>query len=227
MLRFYRIQYILVGWFFFLISLFPVSGIIQVGRVARADRFTYIPCIGIFVIVVWTASRLVETFHVPQLIIVGGVVIMLVASFAASRYYLQFWSDGVTLFTRASLMAKRPDPMIEELMGDALASAGRSDEAFQHYVESGRLAPSGDLCHYNMAEYLFSRNRLAEAVQQYQLAASLTSDRAVELSSYLNAADALTSMGDYAAAKTMLSLALQLDPGNESARRMIERLPSQ
>ncbi len=224
-LRFHRVQYALVGWFFFVVSLLPVSGIIQVGRVARADRFTYIPCIGIFVIVVWASGNFVEAFHVPRSVAPLAVVVILVASFAASRYYLQFWHDGATLFTRARLVAKYPDPMIEEFLGDALASAGLPDDAFQHYEESCRLAPNGDLCHYNMAEYLFSRYRLSEAVQQYQLAASLTSNRTVELSSYLNAADALISMGDYSSASTMLSLALQLDPGNESARRLMQRLP--
>ncbi len=223
-IRFRRAQYTVVGWCIFLVALFPVSGLIQVGRVAMADRFTYIPAIGIFLVVVWSCGDLVEQNHISQFAPAAVFVLIAVGCMATSRYYLQFWRDGVTLFTHVR-QVEPPDPMIEEYLADALASSGRSDAAFLHYQESCRMAPGGDLCHYNMAEYLFAHYQLGEAVEQYQIAATLTNSPDVEIASDLNAGDALMSLGDYKSANAMLSRVLQLDPANEKARQLLMRIP--
>ena len=222
--KFRGARYTVVGWSIFLVGVFPVSGLIQVGRVAMADRFTYIPMIGVLILVVWACGDLVERARLPQVIPALLFVVLVMACAGVSRYYLQFWRDGVTLFTRVRQM-EPPDPMIEEYLGDALASAGRSDEAFAHYQQSCRLDPKGDLCHYNVAEYLFAHYRLGEAVEQYQIAAELTNSPEVEVASYLNAADALIELGEYTMAGNLLSRVQQLDPGNEKAQELLARLP--
>jgi len=216
-IHFRRAQYPVVGWATFVFALLPVSGIIQVGGACMADRFTYLPAVGVFVITVWACSEILQRLRIPQLVTVIVCVSVLLACAAASRYYLAFWHDGITLFTRVRQVAEHPDPMIEEYFADALANAGRADEAFSHYRESCDLQPNGDLCHYNMAEYLFSRYRLSEAVEQYRISAALTSKRDVALSSYLNSADALMTMGDYQSAELELSRALEMDPNNARA----------
>ena len=130
-LYFRRARYLLMGWFLFVITLIPVIGIVQVGRQAMADHYAYIPCIGLFIIIMWGRSDLVAATGIPRVVPAVTVLCLIAALAPATSRDLSYWQNGVKLFTQASIVAGRPDPAIEAALGDSLVVDGY-DEAYQH-----------------------------------------------------------------------------------------------
>lgn len=222
-LYFRRTRYLAMGWFLFVTTLIPVIGIVQVGRQAMADRYAYIPSIGLFIIIVWGLSDLVDGTPIPRVVGVVAAICLTMAFAAATTRYLPCWQNGVTLFTQARIVAARPDSTIEELLADAMVSAGRVDEAFQHYRGACVLRPNYAPCHYNMAEILFAGYQLREALEQYQLAGSLTDRKDMALSCLISSGEILLDFGDYETAETRLAAALQIDPNNNTVLQLRQR----
>ncbi len=222
-LFFHRAHYLVMGWFFFLITLIPVIGVVQVGRQAMADRYAYVPCIGLFIILAWGLTDVVKVTGVSRFVPATAALCLLGAFAVATARYLPYWETGVKLLTHAAVVAGHPDPGLEEFLADDLASTGRIDEAYRHYGEACVLLPSYATCHYNLAEILFSRHQLQDALDQYQQAASFTSDRGMEVSSLINSSEILLDLGDSATAELKIATALQMDPGNSAALQLQQR----
>ena len=219
-LYFHYARYLAMGWFLFVITLIPVIGIVQVGRQAMADHYAYVPCIGLFIILAWGLSDLVTATTIPRVVPAVAALCLISAFAAATTRYLSYWQNGVKLFTQASIVAGRPDPVIEAALGDAMVVAGRYDEAYQHYGKACILLPGDDVCRYNMAEILFHRHQLRDALEQYQLAESLTHSQDMALSCLINSGEILLALGDYNTAQMRLAAALQIDPSNDMALRL-------
>ena len=109
-----------MGWFLFVITLVPVIGIVQVGRQAMADRYAYIPCIGLFIIVAWGLGDAVDRTAIPRVLPAVGALCLMAAFAAATIRDLTYWRNGVNLFTRAEILAGHPDAHIEAALGDAM-----------------------------------------------------------------------------------------------------------
>jgi protein O-mannosyl-transferase len=214
-------RYGLAGWLFFLVAMLPVIGLVQVGGVIIADRFVYVPAIGIFVALVWFGADLFERFRVPVAMRLSVCLVSVALLGMTASRYLSYWENGLKLFTRAAAVAPAPHYMIEDLIGDSLIAENRVDEALQRYERSCQLNPVFDLCHYNIAEIRFTRYNVRGAIEEYQLAGQYTQNRAIAVNSLVNSADALMQLGDANTAQSQLSNALALDPGNERARRML------
>jgi len=219
-LYFHRARYLARGWFLFVIALIPVIGIVQVGSQAMADRYAYVPCIGLFVIIAWGLSDVVTAAALPRLVPgVAGLCLILAFAAATSRY-VPYWQNGVKLFTQARIIAGRSDYFMEDLLADAMFSASRFDEAYPHYREACILQPKDLRCHYNMAEILFYRNQLQDALEQYQLAESLAVNKDIALSCLINSGEILLDLGDYKTAEMKFAAALQIDPNNSTALQL-------
>ena len=227
-LYFHRARYLAMGWFLFVLTLIPVIGIIQVGRQAMADRYAYVPCIGLFIIIAWGLSDVVTAAAIPRLVPGVAALCLILAFAAATSRYLPYWQSGVKLFTHARMVAWRPDSVIEESLAEALFAAGRYDEAFPHSQEACALRPDDANCHYHMAEILFFvRHQLPDALEQYQLAARFTNAKDVELRCLINSAEILLDLGDYETAEMKLAAALQIDPNNSTALLLRQRALNQ
>jgi accessory gene regulator protein AgrB len=223
-LYFHRARYLAMGWFLFVITLIPVIGIIQVGRQAMADRYAYVPCIGLFIILAWGLSGIVTANAIPRVVPGVAALCLILAFAAATSRYLPYWQSGVKLFTHARMVAWRPDSVIEEGLAEALFGAGRFDEAFPHSREACVLRPDDANCHYHMAEILFFvRRQLPDALEQYQLAARFTNSQDVELRCLINSGEILLDLGDYETAEMKLAAALQIDPSNSTALLLRQR----
>ncbi len=222
-LYFRRTRYLLVGWFLFVITLVPVIGIVQVGRQAMADHYAYVPCIGLFIMITWGLGDLVAAVGMPRAVAGTAALCLISVLAAATAGYLSHWQNGVKLFTRASIVAGRPDLAIEAALGDSLVVDGRYDEAYQHYAEACRLRAGDDVCRYNLAEILFHRHQLRDALEQYQIAQSLTHSQDMALTCLINSGEILLDLGDYQRAEMKLAAALQIDPNNSNALRLRER----
>jgi len=222
-LYFHRVRYLATGWFLFVITLIPVIGIVQVGGQAMADRYAYIPCIGLFIIIAWGLSDVVTAATIPRVVPAVAALCLILAFAAATSRYLPYWQNGVKLFTHGRIVAGQPDPVIEEYLADALLSVGQVDEALQHYREQCALRPNFASCHYRMANILFYRYQLQDALEQYQLAGRLTVNKYKALSCLINSGKILLELGDYETAEMKLAAALQIDPNNSTALLLRQR----
>ncbi|MGD0215018.1 MAG: tetratricopeptide repeat protein [Terriglobales bacterium] len=213
----HRARYLTMGWLLFVTTLIPVIGIVQVGHQAMADRYAYIPCIGLFLIIVWGLNDVFSLTAINPVIRMCTALCLILVLSVATRRDLQNWQTGLSLITRARVVADKPDWMLEELFADALLSSGRVNEAFQHYSEACSLDANLADCHYNMAEILFSGRQLQNALEQYQLAGRSTGSSDMALSCLINSGQILMDLGDYKTAEQEFAVALQIDPNNSTA----------
>jgi len=222
-LYFRRTRYFAVGWFFFLIALIPVIGIVQVGFQGMADRYTYVPAIGLLIALVWGAGGIVEHLPVAR-VFLSFVALSFITGFGvATVHYLSYWQNGAILFAHAEAASERPDFWLEQLYGNALFSEGRIDEALQHYQESCALQPRTEYCHYNIAHILSGRGQFRDAVREYQLALRYTASRDIALLCLNESGAALLQLGEYDAAQQAFDKALTVNPGNATALRLREQ----
>jgi tetratricopeptide (TPR) repeat protein len=220
---FHRARYFAVGWFSFLITLLPVIGIVQVGWQAMADRYAYIPCIGLLVALVWGIADVVGNMQLVRVVLSFAALCIITAFSAATIHYLGYWQNSVTLFSQARVTLGRPDSYLEMLYANALYRAGRSDEALQHYEESCSLGLF-DECHYGIAQILFDRHQFREAVGEYQFALRITPRRQMKLACLNRSAEALVQLGFYGDAQSSLADALSIDPADAIALRLREQI---
>lgn len=221
-----KLPYLAVGWFFYLIAMVPVIGIVQVGFQGMADRYTYVPAIGLLIALVWGLSEMVAQIPVVRAALALGGLCVVMGLVAVSARYLECWKDPVSLFAQARTSWGRPDFWLEQLYGNALFSAGRTDEALEHYQESCTIQPRTEYCHYNIAHILAGRRQYSDALHEYQLALRYTASRDMALICLDESGEALLQMGDYDAAQKAITQALGIDPADSMARHLQEEVAS-
>jgi protein O-mannosyl-transferase len=226
-LYFHRARYLAMGWFLFVTTLIPVIGIVQVGRQAMADRYAYVPCIGLFIIIAWGLSSIVRATAIARVVPAVAGLCLISAFAAATSRYLPYWQSGVQLFTQASIVAGRPDFMIEEGLAENLVSAGRFDDAFLHYREACALRPTYARCHYKMAELLFDRGQLRSALEEYQFVGSHTDSNDILLLCLIKSGEILLDLGDYETAEMKFAAAVRIDPNNSKALLLLQQALNQ
>ena len=133
-------RYMATGWFWFLGTLVPVIGLVQVGEQARADRYTYIPSIGLFVLVAWGLGDLASRWPRLKPWLAAASALALTALVAVSRGQIPYWQNSEALF-RHALAVTRDNQWVHCLLADTLADAGNFDEAEVHCREALRLKP--------------------------------------------------------------------------------------
>jgi protein O-mannosyl-transferase len=215
-----RHRYLLAGWVFFLAAFLPMIGIFKVGVIVVADRFSYVPAIGIFVLAVWGAGEIVERLNVPKAVPVSVALALMCALGWTTSSTLQYWRSGVVLFTHAAEEAGPPNAVIEQLIGNALVAEHRVPEAFPHFVHSCELDPTYDQCHYNIAALRYESRNFKGALEEYELASRYARTSAMKVDSLLFAAQALTILGNRNGANERISSALLIDPVNQRALRL-------
>lgn len=219
-----RFPYLAVGWFFFLISLVPVIGIVQVGFQGMADRYTYVPAVGLMIALVWGIADAIEGVPVARTALaLLGVLGAIVFTFGTARY-VRDWQNSVTLFAHARKSWGHPDMWLEQLYGNALFSAGRSDEALEHYQASCAIQPRTEYCHYNIAHIFSGRGQFGDAIREYELALRYTANRDMALLCLTEAAEAQLRLGDFRGADDSVRRALAIDPSNSAASQLREAI---
>jgi tetratricopeptide (TPR) repeat protein len=238
-----RVQHpwILVGWFWFLGTLIPVIGIIQVGHQAVADRYTYVSLIGLFIILSWGLDLWIKIRPSLRSWAIGLAAVSLLLCIVETRAQLTSWQNGIALFTRI-LAADGNSAFAQNGLAAALSDAGRGREAIPHYEEVLRLLPDLGPTHAKLGIEFVNIGDLNHASEQFSAALKLSPndeslhnnlgvvlaregqlERAVEQfkaaiqcnptypESYLNYARALEREGQYGLAVTNYYLALERD----------------
>jgi protein O-mannosyl-transferase len=219
-----RSRYIAVGWFFFIISMLPVIGIVQVGFQGMADRYTYIPAIGLMIALIWGVADAVQMVPVTRAFLTATGLCIAIALSVTTARYLPAWQNSVTLFAHARAAWGQPDMWLEQLYGNALFSAGRIDEALEHYQASCAIQPRTEYCHYNIAHIFLGRGQPRDAIREYELALRYTANRDMALLCLTEEAEAQLHVGDYIGAENSVAKALTIDPSNSAALQLREQI---
>jgi tetratricopeptide (TPR) repeat protein len=161
-----RLPFVLTGWFWFLGTLIPVIGIVQVGNQAMADRYAYVPFVGLFMIAAWGGAALAVRWRLPQG--VAGVAAALVLAACAARTVdqLRYWRNSETLFTHSIAVSER-NYVAESNLGSWLFTHERPEEAAVHFRNALKIKPDDWISHNNMGSYWLSQGRLDEATGHY------------------------------------------------------------
>jgi tetratricopeptide (TPR) repeat protein len=160
--------YFLVGWLWFLGSLVPVLGLVQVGSAALADRYTYIPSIGIFIAFAFALNEACERFHWPKKNFAAVSIILSLACLTMTSLQLRYWHDSETLFRHAIAVTKNNSPAHYNL-GFALESQDCPAEALAEYREALDLNPTQYKLHSSIGSMLEEMGQPAEALNEYHL----------------------------------------------------------
>lgn len=162
-----KLPYLVTGWFWYLGTLVPVIGFVQVGSQSMADRYTYIPLIGIFIIAVWGGAELAERVwsdaRVPATI---SIVLLALLSWLAWAQ-AGTWRDSETLFSHA-LKVTSDNYLAHNSLGAALFEKGDTDQAMLHYRESLRIKPCNVNAHCNLGIALAKKRGYEEALEEYR-----------------------------------------------------------
>jgi protein O-mannosyl-transferase len=207
--------YLLVGWLWYLGTLLPVIGLIQVGGQRMADRYTYIPLIGLFMIVAWGIPDLLRitslrmTTPVTSVVTVAAACVVLVCAMTA-RAQVRYWKTGETLWKHA-LTVNNNDARAHNNLGLALAAQGKRVEAITHYREAIRIDPESAEYHFDLGNALREQGRLSDAVTAYTAAVRINPN---EPSFHIGLGAALTQQRRTSEAIAQFSEALRLNSGS-------------
>ena len=199
----------ITGWLWFLGTLVPVIGLVQVGMQAHADRYTYIPSIGLFIGLVWGTRYLLSRWCQDERISVALAASSLAGCLILSHVQLGYWRDGVKLFTH-SLAHTRNNAPTQNNLGVALANLGKPTEAMSHYREAIRLQPNAADARYNLGIKLTEAGQLDEALQQFTQALQSSPHSEVLLN---NLGVVLAQQGKYDEALSHFRQAIRWNPG--------------
>ena len=168
-----RTPQFVVGWLWYLGMLVPVIGLMQVGIQSRADRYTYLPLIGVFMMVAWAIPDGVVEQRMRKTMVALVAVVLLGVCAVLSRRQVSYWQNGVTLFEHA-LAVTQDNHVAYYNLGSALAREGRIAEALGQFEEALRLKPRNADVHFNLGLALALLGRTSEAVEHYEQALQIS-----------------------------------------------------
>jgi Tfp pilus assembly protein PilF len=206
--------YVVVGWLWYLATLLPVIGLIQLAGYSHADRYTYVPLIGLFVSLVWGAGELVRHWRRPALpCAVAAVAAAMLLCLARTPEQVGYWKESETLF-RHALAVTKDNWLVHNNLGILLLKKGQVEEAISQYQEAIRLQPDYADAHDNLGNALARKGQIDEAITQYQEAIRLKPDNA---DAHNNLGTAFGRKGQMDVAITQFQAAIRLNPDYAAA----------
>ena len=201
-------RYLAVGWLWYVGTLLPVIGIIQIGSHAMADRYTYIPLIGLFIMIAWGIPELLEHWRYKKIWLTGSTVMIILIFIICSRIQTQVWENGITLFSHAITVTKK-NYLAQSNLGVALAEHQDYEGAIFHYKEALKVKPDYAAAHNNLGAALVQRGRSDEAIKHFRAALKSNPNY---VSAQRHLADELLKKGDYQEAITFYYKVLHIEP---------------
>jgi tetratricopeptide (TPR) repeat protein len=189
-----RMPYLFVGWLWYAITILPVIGIIQISLsapYAMADRYTYLPSIGISIMLAWGIPFLIKREEIRNYILFpAGLVFLAILSFLTWQQ-CGYWKNSTTLFSHALQVTKNND-LAHYNLGMALDAEGKKEEAIPHYLAAIKINPAQQEAHSNLGVVLAAQGRNEEAVAHYLAAIKINPNYA---DAYYNLANLLIKHG--------------------------------
>ena len=215
-----RFTWLATGWLWWIGMLVPVIGIVQVGGQSMADRYSYVPMVGLSIAAAFGAAELSGRVRWGPVVAWTLALTAVAGWILATRAQVGFWKDDPTLFQHALDVTERNYLAHLRLANDAW-NAGRGDEAIVHFAETVRLAPDMPEAHNNYGAALLVSGRTDEAIEELREAVRLEPDVG---DAYINLAGALLKKGRTEEAIPYLEEGVRLRPDLEDKRRLLEKL---
>jgi tetratricopeptide (TPR) repeat protein len=192
--------YMVMGSLWFLGMLVPVIGLIQVGGQSMADRYTYIPCLGIFIAVVWGLSDAAQPGKLDRRWLVATTAIVLVALSLLTVRQVRYWRSSYDLWTR-TLQVTVNNFVAEENLAESLVVLGRDDEALSHFSNAEQIQPESPTARLNLGTALLHHALYPEAIEHFDAVVLLTQDPSLLANAYQGLGVANARLGDRAKAR--------------------------
>jgi tetratricopeptide (TPR) repeat protein len=204
-------RYLAVGWFWFLGSLVPMIGLVQVGFQAIADRYAYIPFIGLFLMITWLAADWAQARQISARWLAIPAVCCLLALGTLTYRQVGYWHDTSSFWLR-TLALTQDNYVAQNNLGQFLLNQGRTEEAVAHFRSALAIRPDGLNANLNLGAYEDRRGNLPGAIERYEMVARHAADLGMRASAYSSLGFAYRGMGQSTKAKQCFETALQLEP---------------
>jgi Flp pilus assembly protein TadD len=211
-----KYRYLTVGWLWFLGTLVPMIGLVQVGVQSMADRYAYLSFIGLFVMACWGLADLAAARRVSEawLTSISAVVLLILAG--VTRHQLAYWSDEVSLWTH-TIQTTGDNYVAEDNLGTTLLDRHDMDQAIVHFRRSAAIEPHDGLSELNIGVYEERSHHWPEAIAAYKQGIGETEEADIRARGYSNLGYVYLYSGDDASARGAFEQALQLAPDTEQA----------
>jgi len=209
-------RYLLTGWLWYVAALVPMIGIVQVGRQAMADRYAYLPFVGLFIIAVWGCAELFARLQLSPVVQIAIAAAVVVGYASVAFLQVNYWHNSYTLFAHTLQVTNR-NGIAEDNFGAALVEMGRPDIAQPHLEAAAEFIPQLSTAHYNLAVLEQQQNHPDAARREYELALKYSSDATEIAQSHSNLGFLLIELNDLQGAIEQFNGALQISPDKQNS----------
>jgi protein O-mannosyl-transferase len=209
-----RQPYFFTGWFWYLVMLVPVLGIIQVGMQAHADRYTYLPHVGLYILITWMISDTISWRPLGRPVLAVGAAIVITVLAWQAGIQTSYWHESETLWTH-TLMVTQDNDVAHTGLGDILFARGKVEEATSEFRTALYLRPNSASAHRNLGVALLKSGAVDEAIDHLDAALRINPDYPA---ADLNLGNAFLQKGQLEAALDQYEKAVALQPDDVAAR---------
>ena len=210
-LRERRRRYLLVGWFWFLGTMVPMIGLVQVGEQAMADRYAYLPFIGLFIMVCWGVADWAEQRKVSAAVLAGASVVVLTALSVVAYRQLGYWSDNVILWTHI-IEVTPPNYIAQDDLGGAFLNTGQLEEAMKHFRAAAEIYPLDPFSNLNLAIYAQQHDDPQQAIARSKIVLTRTPSPRLRSKAYTTMGLAYRELGNQEESQKCLEAAQREGP---------------
>jgi len=200
--------YLAVGWFWYIGTLIPVIGLVQIGGQAIADRYTYIPLIGLYIMVAWGVPDILGNWRYKKIGLIFASTLLIIALMGLTGMQIRYWANNFSLYDHA-LKVTSQNHVAHNNLGVTLMESNKFPEALKHFAEAIRIKPDQADGYYNIGVVFEKRNNMAKALEYYAKALKKNSKHIYSLNNFGNA---LVQKGRYNEAIQHYTVALELAP---------------
>ena len=199
---------LMAGWLWYLGMLVPVIGLVQVGSQARADRYTYLPQIGLYILLTWGAAELCRSWRHQRAVLGSAAAVILAGLMAGAYVQTGYWKDDNSLWTH-TLACTSENFMAHYNFGCALADQGKMIEAIEQYKQALQINPHHAEPHIALGNAMANQEKMTEAIEQYEQALQIKPDSA---EAHFNLGNALNALGNVNEAIEHFERTIQIKP---------------
>jgi len=188
-------RYLIVGWLWFVGTLVPMIGLVQVGRQAMADRYAYLPLLGIFFMVCWGVADWLQTKPRGKALLPIAGVLVVVSLAMVARRQVGYWADNAVLWTH-TIEVTPPNYIAQDNLGATLLARKQPEQAIAHFREAAALHPTDPISVFNIGVYEQEHGNLQQAIDDYRQAIILTTRTQLKVLALQNMGHAYSDLGD-------------------------------
>jgi Tfp pilus assembly protein PilF len=212
-----RHGYLVTGWFWFVGALVPMIGLVQVGEQAMADRYAYLPFVGLFVMVCWGVGEWADSWRISTAWLAAPALIAIVALGALTYRQVGYWRDSETLWSYALRVTGVRSYKAHFNLAVTYDAEGRYDEAVQQFREAIDPRDDDPRIHLGLGVYDQRHGHVREGIEEFQAVLRLSSDATIRADAFSNLGSAYQQLHDYTRAKESFAEALQIDRNKAAA----------